>query len=91
MGRYYRLELRAAYPRRDIAKVKAALTRIKKPEPSESNVQNSPVFAASSLETETDLCPASSRRVISAFNFGFANSSLSVMILSSTPTARIRA
>jgi len=56
-----------------------------------SNVQNSPVFAASSPEIETDFCPASIRRVISRFNFGFAKSSLSVTTLSSTPTARISA
>src|SRR5262249_62070376 len=57
----------------------------------ESNVQNSPVFAASLPEIEIGFCPALSCCVISRFNLGFAKSSLSVKILSSTPICCISA
>ena len=54
-------------------------------------VQNSPVFAASLPEIEIGFCPALSCCVISRFNLGFAKSSLSVKILSSTPICCISA
>jgi hypothetical protein len=58
---------------------------------SESNVQNSPVFAACSPEIEMDAWPAWSRRFTSSFSLGFANNSLIVITLSSTPVHRISA